>query len=50
MDSQVVEILPPQGVVATALTFGIIEGAKKNIVPINVMLTILRSCISRPLI
>jgi hypothetical protein len=41
----------PHGVAATALSdlSGIIEGAKKNIVPINTVLMILRSFISRPL-
>lgn len=35
--------------VALTVLIGIIEGAKKNIAPINMVLTILRSCISPPL-
>jgi hypothetical protein len=40
----------PQEATATPLTalIGIIEGAKNNIAPINIVLTILRSFICRP--
>src|SRR5215469_9716942 len=40
----------PHGVAATALTafIGIVDGAKKSIAPINMVLTILRSFICRP--